>query len=318
MNDLEKKYTSTTNKLLAHPELLEDIKKWIFRPLSLQLAPTDKCNLRCNMCSVDNRNWDELSIEQVVAALYEFRLLWAKTVEITWGWDPTMYRKINELIENAIVMWYEVWMITNWILVTKTIKQENLDLLTRLRISLNSLDYVKDIDVPTINWTLWFSYVRTEKSDLKKLDKITYYAEKYWADFLRVVPDCLDVATKENYIKEIWPLIEKYPKLFFQQKEHRVPSNCWIGYIKPFINSDWLVYMCSANPLIGRKFNPERSIWTINDIPWIYKRWDIWFKTDKCQEWKCFFKEQNDLIKEVKDWLFIPPTDLQIPHKKFI
>jgi len=50
------------------------------------------------MCSVDNRNGDTLSIEQVKTTLDEFKKLGAKTVEFTGGGDPTMYKHINEVL----------------------------------------------------------------------------------------------------------------------------------------------------------------------------------------------------------------------------
>jgi hypothetical protein len=63
-------------------------------------------------------------------------------------------------------------------------------------------------------------------------------AEKYRAEFVRVVPNCLNVEEKEKYIEDLRPKIAKYPKLFFQGKEHKVPRACLIGYYKPFIAPD--------------------------------------------------------------------------------
>ena len=161
------------------------------------------------------------------------------------------------------------------------------------------------------------SYVWNIKSDIAKLDKIARYIEKYWADFCRIVPDCLDVETKDKYIKEISPIIEKYPKMFFQAKAHNVPNKCWIGYIKPFIASDGNIYMCSANPLVNRKFDQHWKIGSIDNIKAIYEKVKA-FDTSKCINWKCFFKAQNDLIWDIIYWKSVESINVDLPHKNFI
>ena len=54
---------------------------------------------------------------------------------------------------------WKIGLISNGIQVVENIDKENLDELQWLRISLNSLDYVEDIQVPSIKGTLGFSYV---------------------------------------------------------------------------------------------------------------------------------------------------------------
>jgi len=295
ISEMERKYTSTVAKLLKHPDRLEEIKKGILRPITVQLAPTDRCNLKCEFCSVANRAGDELSIDDVRNVLKKFRELGALGVEITGGGDPSVYPYINELIDYAYQLGYDIGMITNGIVVKKTIKQENLDKLQWLRISLNSLDYVKDIDVPKIKGTLGFSYVWNEKTDTNMLERLSKYAERYGATFVRVVPNCLNVKEIELYQEKIRPLIKKYPKLFFQQKEYKVPQLCWFGYLKPFVTPSGDISRCSANPLLERKFNNKFIMGNIRDIQGMYDKIEP-FKTQYCEEGKCFFKEQNDFI----------------------
>ena len=317
MDIKEIKFTSTDNKLLANTELIDNISKGNWRPQSIQLSCTDRCNLRCVFCSVDNRNGDTIPFDKVMKTLDEFRELWAKTVELTWGGDPTQYPQINETIEYAHNLGYEIGMISNGIALRKNIKQENLDKLTRLRVSLNSLDYVEEVDVPHITWTLGFSYVWNEKSNEDRLQKISEYVEKYWAEFVRIVPNCLTAETKEQCRIEVEPLLGKYPKMFFQAKEHNVPEKCWIGYVKPFIASDGNIYMCSANPLVNRKFDQHWKIGSIDDIKTMYEKVKH-FDTSKCQKGKCFFKWTNDMIWDIIEWKALWELNTEIPHKNFL
>lgn len=316
MQKLEKQYTSTDSKLLANPKILQDISRWVRRPQSIELACTDKCSLNCDFCSVKNRTGDELLLPQVKRTLREFRELWAKTVVLTgWG-DPSMYYAIDSTIEYALKLWYEIGMISNGVMLKKNIKQSNLALLTWLRISLNSLDYVDDIDVPTILWTLWFSYVINARTTKEKIKKLNDYAEKYWADYVRCVGNCLSIEEKTWY-DEMVEEIKKFPKLFYQQKEHKVPNHCWIGRLKPFINSDGWVYQCSANPLLERKFHPHFKIGDIENIKEIYENVKE-FDRKLCKDWFCFFSEQNDVIQDVIDWKDIPACTEDLAHPNFL
>ena len=80
----EQLYTSTQNKLLHNLDRLKEMQKGYFRPISIQLAPTNKCNLNCVMCSVTNRDKnEELSLEQSIKVLTAFKTLGAKTVEFS-------------------------------------------------------------------------------------------------------------------------------------------------------------------------------------------------------------------------------------------
>jgi len=303
-------FTSTTTKLLHNIDRLIEIQSGIFRPISIQLAPTDKCNLKCDFCSVANREMRELTFKQCEDVLNTFKLLGAKTIEITGGGDPTMYRHINELILNAHYLGFEVGMITNGVILNKSVSLESLSKLMWLRISLNSLDYVNEVnlDVPK-NVTLGFSYVWNDRSNRGMLDKIIKYMNKYNAAYVRVVPDCLNVNNINRYKKIIDSVIgTEHEKMFVQQKEYIIPSRCWMGYLKPFVNSDGWIYHCSANPLINRKFHPNFRMGKIEDIN------EIWscvkpFNTSNCVEGKCFFAEHNNLIEQVI---------MDVPHKNFI
>jgi len=297
--ELENKFTSTPSKMLQHPYILQEMIDGIFRPVSLQLAPTDKCNLNCAYCSVKDREMNEINLDDLMIPLQQLRILGLKTVEITGGGDPTCYNDIVELISLCkVVLGLKVGLITNGVLLKSVILQENLDKLEWVRISLN-FDQVKDIDLDGLKFkTLGFSFVWQDSINRGTLEKIDNYAEKYNAEYVRVVPNCLDTETIAKQKKVVPDLIKDFPKFFFQTKEYTLPERCWMGYIKPFLNSDGYFYHCSANPLIDRKFNENFRMGHMSEVNKIWENPKP-FDTQHCQDGKCFFKAHNDLIENL-------------------
>lgn len=299
MINKEEIYTSTNTKLLHNLDRLQEIQQGSFRPISIQLAPTDKCNLNCNMCSVKKREGNELTLDECCKILKDFRDLGAKSVEFTGGGDSTMHPDINGIIKCASDLGYDIGLITNGVKLSN-IAFSNLEKLTWVRISLNCLDYVDDISVylPK-SVTLGFSYVYTNLSSREKLDKVKEYYYKYNAKYVRVVPDCTSVSTINDGKASISSLIEDYPEFFFQSKHYNVYDKCWIYLLKPFINSDGYVYTCSAIPLISNKFDRKFAVCKATDAKVFWNQPPKAFPTHNCEEGKCFFSAQNQLLDQV-------------------
>lgn len=304
----EQVYTSSNVKLLKHLYRLQSFQRTgKIQPITLQIAPTDKCNLNCSFCSVKDRPMKEWLFEDLRQAVWTFNQLGIKAVEITGGGDPTCYGQINELIGFCGGQIGSVGMITNGVALAKNVSQKNLNRLTWLRISLNSLDYVKTLDIPKIKGTLGFSYVWTGKGDSEqKLVWLTTMKHKYQAAFVRVVPNCLSAKDIETFKETVSPYRTRYPELFFQTKNYGKPDHCIFGYFKPFLNSDGYVYRCSAIPLLNRKFDENFRMCHWKDIK---KAWSKpeWFSTEKCG--LCFFKEQNQLLEQLQ---------AKVPHTEWI
>jgi len=327
MKELESKFTSTNTKLLHNLEELVDMQqRHTLYPISIQFAPTDKCNLDCDFCSVKNRNGDEIDYNLALKAISDFRQLGAKSIEFTGGGDPTMYPQINSLIKAAYHYGYKIGMITNGVALTKKLDQCSLDKLNWLRISLNSLDYVDHIDIPKEviieendkkikiprPYTLGFSYVINDRTTEETLSKVADYAEKHNAEYVRIVPNCLNEATIEKSKNLAERLIHR-PKFFYQSKSYEKPEQCLIGYIKPFVAPDGFIYMCSANPLLARKFDERFRIGHIKSVEATYGDKIVggsikYFDTKNCG--KCFFKDQNDMLLDI--------MREDVKHKEFI
>jgi MoaA/NifB/PqqE/SkfB family radical SAM enzyme len=225
-----------------------------------------------------------------------------KTVELTGGGEPTMYKDINDLIAIITDALFNLkcGLITNGTNL-KVLTRKSLERLTWIRISMNCLEQVDSIDIPKLpdTCTLGFSYVWNEGGKVynrNMLNKIQEYAKKYDAKYIRIVPNCLSVEHILKAREEVPRLIKGIPNAFFQSKEYEAHTNCYMGYLKPFLYTDGYLYHCSANPLLERRFHPDFRMGHWTEIGEIWKNPKP-FSTEKCG--LCFFAEQNRLIEDL-------------------
>lgn len=303
MNELNT-FTSTGCKLIHHLDVVKKLKEESrATPVSIQVAPTSRCNLNCVFCSNINRSkHEDLDTDRLIAFMEEFRCLGTKTIEWTGGGDPTMYEGINAVIYKAARLGLKQGMITNGVALSKNVKPESLKRLAWLRISMNCLDYIHDdIDIPNINGTLGFSYVVNEKTDSVIFDRLKKYIDKFKPAYVRVVPNCQesDEEQKENNIVLSELVEELGPPFFYQPKIFKKPNACYWGYLKPFILHDGYVYPCSSvvlNQNADRSFH-EKYRWVhMNNLSWMYRHAVAMspFPTENCGH--CVFEAQNDLV----------------------
>ena len=300
---MEDKFTSTGIKILHHPNVVEFIQRKLAMPISLQVSPTSRCNLNCSFCSNVNRDKDEeLPFEVIGVLLTKLRLLGLRTVEWTGGGDPTLYSQINKIIYFAHITGLKQGFITNGIKIVDNLSSKSLDALHWLRISLNSLDYVKRIEVPNINGTLGFSYVMNDNTTPETIAKLITYAKMYNPTYVRVVPNCLATDKEQENNNDVFSkMIDDWGHPFFYQaKRFEKPKRCWWGYFKPFALHDGWVYRCSSVVLnydADRKFSDQYRWCRIEELPDVYKKEMIPFDPVNCNH--CVFKSQNDLIDSI-------------------
>lgn len=305
-------FTSTGVKLLHHTSWIEKAKSGVITPISLQVAPTSRCNLKCCFCSNANREkHEDLGLPSLSAVIIELTRLGLKTVEWTGGGDPTQYNSINEAIRTTNQIGLEQAMITNGVQIKEKIEPDNLALLKWLRISMNSLDYVDDLDLdlPTFKGTLGFSYVWNEKTNGSVFDRLRYHTEKYNPKYIRVVPNCQATREEqeENNIK-LAQLVERLGTPFFYQPKHfDNPDHCWWAYVKPFILHDGWVFPCSSvvlNTTSDFTFHEKFRWCRMEDLAKKYKEEAVPLTVSWCDH--CVFKDQNDLVD-----LLINPTGME-------
>jgi len=299
-------YVSTGNKTMRHLNVLkrfQDERK--LTPISIQIAPTSRCNLRCSFCSNINRKQHEsLPLEDIMVFINQMKRLGARTIEWTGGGDPTQYQFINSCIYYASKMGYKQGLITNGVeLIDKV--GETIACLDWIRISLNALEYVDEIQIPKdYKGTLGFSYVINKKTNDESIKKIKECAIEYNPKYVRIVPDC-QISAKElnekNHFFSEW-IAEWGAPFFYQAKSFSQPKRCWWGHIKPFLLHDGYVYPCSSvvlNDTAERSFHEKFRWHRMNQFASIFGEQAIPFDCKDCTN--CVFGAQNSLIESLID-----------------
>jgi MoaA/NifB/PqqE/SkfB family radical SAM enzyme len=236
-------------------------------------------------------------------AIMQLRFLGLRTVEWTGGGEPTMYPYINESIKNAYGSGLRQGFITNGTVLDR-LTGDSLDKLSWMRISMNCLDYVDKINIPTIKGVLGFSYVWNEKTSIDVLERLFDHVKRFQPAYVRVVPNCQ--ATDEEQEKNNRELSETigawgFP-YFYQAKTFARPEHCWWGYFKPFILHDGWVYPCSSivlNQGADRKFHEKYRWIRIEKLSEVYFKEARPLPTIECDH--CVFKKQNDMVGGLVD-----------------
>ena len=146
------KYSTWGDKILQHTDVLYSIQyEDKFKPVTIQLALCEICDSDCPFCSVAARPLKSyIPWEKLTKMLEDFRKLGAKSVEITGGGNPLLYRDkdakkdINDVIAFAGELGYNIGIITNTERIDKRIKPEVHKYIDWLRISLIKLDEGKE------------------------------------------------------------------------------------------------------------------------------------------------------------------------------
>ena len=295
----ENVFTSTGIKLLHHTENVERIKKYhLAKPISLQLAPTSQCNLNCSFCSNANRTkHEELLIYPTVKMIRELVRIGLKTVEWTGGGEPLLYSQIYVGILTANLLGVKQGLITNGILLNE-VPENVLTKLDWIRVSMNCLDYVKEIKIPNFHGALGFSYVVNTDSKPDAFDHLKEYIAKYHPSYVRIVPNCQATQeVQEENNKRLSKIVNELgPPFFYQAKHFSTPEKCYWGYLKPFVLHNGWVYPCSSvvlNDDSDKTFHSKYKWLRMEDLA------DFYLQPMKGKNWgcsHCVFRNQNELI----------------------
>lgn len=276
-------HSSFGDKLLQHCEVLNSIQKGKWKPITFQLSPTGRCDFNCPMCSVANRDKTlELPFEQIVKALKDFRKLGAKSVEITGGGNPLLYSKINEVINLAHKLGYDIGVISNSINPGKHLSKKSANQLKWFRSSLSAFYFNEkaQYDFSIIpEGKLSLSYIIIDSTNKSALESIVEVINRRKdVKFVRLAPNCLDKELIKTY-KEKWlPIIKEIDpdnKFFFKEVDSAyLPYNdfCGVGMVRPYCTEDGNIYACSSFLLRKRKYEDQYIIGHITDVKGMYKK----------------------------------------------
>lgn len=317
-------YTSTGDKLLHHPRAVSDLRAGRSHPIVLHIMPTERCNLRCEFCSVANRGNRELDVAAICQTVKILRAIGLKAVILSGGGEPLLYSMVKEMIQFCCKSGLEIALITNGILLAD-LDSSVLSKFKWIRISGNTLDYADDVEIPKVpGATLGFSYVWHAGTDPSVLEAIRIKASECGAAYVRLIPDCnLPDPEFSEVDRKIRNFVARVGHPFFRQdKLPKQAGCCYLGYVHPVLYADGYVYPCDSlvlNSIAGdRSFHEEYSLCHWSGIEQFYGQpiGGSLVDVHKCP--RCVFTRNNDLLAriiETRDEL--PPVE-EVEHANFI
>jgi hypothetical protein len=308
-------YSTWGDKLLQHTDVLYSLQidKQI-KPITIQLAPVEVCDSDCPFCSVAGRPLkSKIPFEKIVKLLKDFKSLGAKSVEITGGGNPLLYRDefngqkkdINDIIEVASDLGFDIGIITNSHNLSKSLKKESYNKINWLRISLIQLDEGREPEEYFFNdfpeEKLAFSYIiyestgdkpdslsRTKKpyigTTTKTIQKMAKLVQLHPnVKFVRIAGNCLikgnNADVRERW-KDVIKEIDTLDKFFIKDigyDDDPYNDGCYVGGIRPYIapnphGADYQVYICTSHVLQKRTYDIDWSLGSIDNVL------EIWHK----------------------------------------
>jgi len=307
-------YISSSHKLLQHTDRLHGLQRGKPRPITIECAPTDICQLDCSYCSVMFRPKNVIDYDLLINTIDKYSQLGAKSIVFTGGGDPTLYPEISDLICMAVFHGLEVGLITNGLELRRI---ERLQDLTWLRISLNldqsrgeklgeRLDAIKIPD----NVTFGFSYVTD--GDKKMFDISAEFAKRYSPEYVRVVGNCIGTTdVRKTIAAKSQKLVDGLndSRFFFSYKLAEAPEGCYQGYLKPFLYADGYVYPCSSCVLGEQKFPERFRMYHASEVFGYYDNLDVKSIVDTSGCPFCVLTEQNNFLNGILQ---------EAPHANFV
>lgn len=312
-------FSTWGDKLLQHADVLNGIQNLkTFNPITIQLAPTEACDSDCPFCSVQNRPISQkIPFADISNGLAEFAYLGAKSVEITGGGNPLLYRDGDKRIQDVITLsnslGLDVGVITNSEDIPKRIT--NPDTVKWVRVSMIKLDEGKspsDYNFDGFDGKIGLSYIIHPGTTKKTIQSLARVVE-LWPSikFVRIAADCLteDSVSISNKWGGVIAEIDKHGKMFIKE----IGSNfkpfsggCWVGMIRPYWVSSG-VYICTSHVLINRTYHPTWRLCSSDEILKTWKEMNLRFKNgehpykiDISKEcWHCYYANNNKILSSV-------------------
>ena len=311
-------FSTFGDKLLQHTDVLHGIQSdRVFRPITVQLSPTEACDSHCSFCSVANRPRGITPFATIVQGLTDFRSLGAKSVEVTGGGNPLLYRDgdrtVNDILSVAHGLGYKTGVITNS---ERPSKHLNLDdRISWIRVSLAKLDEGKspgDYDFSGFDAKkVGLSYIINSATTPETISRIAEVVDRNPdIKFVRIAPDCLTEAslTLKRDWGEIIDEMNRHGRFFVKEINdnfHPYPGGCWVGMVRPYWTTCG-IYICTSHVLISRTYDDRWRLCGAEEIIPAWSRMNERFRSGmspydidigKC--WHCYYYNNNRLLDAV-------------------
>ncbi len=259
-------------RFLKHPPL---IKSPVPSLRYIELQITNRCNLRCKHCYIENKKFSELSVKQIKSVLKEFEEMQGLRVLITGG-EPLIHSNFEEI--NGVLPDFLIRKIlfTNGLLLNKRILNRlNVD---EIQISIDGLEHSHDSlrgkdtfkkAISAVIRALDAGYevsisTMIHKANLKDFDHLEKLFKKLGIKSWTVDVPCITGRLKENVAFQLSPKeAAKYFKYGYDNGFHSSAKGYACGLHLMGIFSNGNVAKCSFysdNP-IGKIEDGLRNCW---------------------------------------------------------
>lgn len=228
-----------------------------FKPLHLQISPTNVCQLDCPFCSCANRASNvEMDLAEYLRIIDCFAAAGCKAATITGGGEPTLHRNINEILLGTWGRRIATGLTTNGLSLDR-VETDALRTLTWCRVSFSDdrafdMAFTSQIvhavtRAPDVDWA--FSYVLTASPNWENLQRVIDFANRHAFTHVRIVTDLLDV----DSVAPMWGVKAQLQvlgvddsRVIYQGRKtyQRGAERCLISLIKPVISADGGWYPC--------------------------------------------------------------------------
>jgi organic radical activating enzyme len=296
---------------LLQTKYMEDFNKGIFKPIHIQVYPTNSCNLSCSFCScADRKRGEQIDFDKLKLFVEYWK---PDAVTISGGGEPLLYTKFDKMIDMFKDNNVDIGMATNGYLL-ENYSASLYDNFKWIRISLSQISVANGLiekvrpsisEAPKCDWA--FSYVCSPDVDRNEKVIKEFYTEFHTKiTHMRVVGDILVNDDRVDVLRKRFD--ETYDKIIWQGRNTfgRGNKSCLLSKIKPVLAADNKIYSCcgAQYAIKGKEYSlpPELCLGDIDDRT-------IFDKTLNgaiCD--KCYYNGYNGFLNLFGD----------IKHKSFI
>jgi len=324
--DITTSYTSASGSLPIKVLMNEDLvcsitQNKVILPVHVQLNPTNRCNLKCDWCSCSNRDKKlEMSREEIEETMSKYRAMGCKSVTITGGGEPLLHRDITGVMCTIASMGIDIGVVTNGWLVNNLCDLD-WDLATWVRVSLgdgrekelDSGEYWEGLSrLAERDLDLSFSYVLTNKPDMKLIRKMINFANEHEITHIRMTTDIVQNSAIDTMgaVRDALSETMDDSRVIYQDRTTwtRGQEKCYISLLKPVVGADGKLYPCCGTQYFDE--SPSKNyagcMGSIEDIDDIFHEQRM-YDGSRCKV--CYYSSYNKLIGKLLS---------DVKHKRFV
>jgi organic radical activating enzyme len=244
----------------------------------------------------------------IESGLTQFRQLGTKAIELTGGGDPTLYPRINDLMELLKDFDFHIGINTNAV---DSQLIEHWEYCDWVRVSMNTFDYYDTVNIGPIKdkgAQISACYIWNSLSDVKTFKKVAAFCKEEKI-VCRVAPDCIQTLNGiDDLVNNLRNLITRMGEdaeyMFlsdFNITTKRHNEKCLIHMIKPCFYTDGYVYPCPSSELAFEnrsQMQPKFALCNWDGIYDFYTGPGATLATDRPCSY-CKYEKQQIVLEEV-------------------